>query len=227
MGRDRACHALLLALTLAGCDRAPANEPPPPTATPSSGPIKVVVPTEAAPIVQPPPAPPEPAPVEPAPRIGSTDARADAKAKPIAREAKGGPYAQATAGTEKPPAPPAKSSTPKVLVSEKLFEIVLSPLAPCAPATPCEAHLVVTALDGYKFNVEYPTKFAVQPSPAVTVEGTGTVTILARTSARVTVKFRAAASGAAPITGALKLSVCTDDVCEIAAPVVSFDVPVS
>jgi hypothetical protein len=43
----------------------------------------------------------------------------------------------------------------------------------------------------------------------------------------MTVTFRAAAAGTAKLSGAFKLSVCTDEICEIAAPAVAFDVAVT
>ena len=114
-----------------------------------------------------------------------------------------------------------------MLVSEKLFRIELAPLAPCKPATTCEAHLLVHSLGGYKVNAEYPTKFVAKVPSGITVEGTGTFVVSDRTIGTMTVKLRATFSGIAQISGALKLSVCTEEICEIAAPVVSFDVPVA
>jgi len=237
MGRERTLHALLLALTAVGCDRAPATAPPPTAAPTTAAPIataptaptaptRVVVPTEAAPIVGAP---------EPSPETGSAPGAAAATpptstepraAKPTPRKGSavtvGGAPAQPTA----PPAPPATPFTPKRLVSDKLFRIELAPLAPCKPAAPCEASLVVHALGGYKVNAEYPTKFVATASPAVTVEGTGRFAVTDKTTGTMTVTFRATTSGTATLSGVLKLSVCTDEICEIAAPSIAFDVPV-
>lgn len=233
MGRER---ALLLALTLVACDRAPAKESPaaPPVVEPATAaPTKIVVPTEAAPIV-----PTAPAPKEIAPTIGSPAAATTgavpatapgvAKVKPAR---KGAPSPPPPA--EEPPVPPpapapvATPFTPKTLVAEKLFRIELAPLAPCKPATTCEARLLVHSLGGYKVNSEYPTKFVAKDSAAVTVEGTGTFAVTDKTIGTMIVKFRATAAGTAPVAGVLKLSVCTDDICEIAAPAIAFDVPVN
>lgn len=236
MGRKRTRHALLLALTLVGCDRAPAKESAAATVIEpgSATPTKVVVPTEAAPMVPPPaPAAPPPvaaAPVEVAPptptKIGST-----AAAKP-APATKGTPTPAATAPPAAPAAPPTTGdpATPfaaKTLVTDKLFRIELAPLAPCKAAAACEAKLVVHALGGYKVNAEYPTKFVASPAPGVTVDGTGVFAVASKTTGTMTVTFRAAAAGTAKLTGALKLSVCTEEICEITAPVVAFDVPVT
>ena len=86
---------------------------------------------------------------------------------------------------------------------------------------------MVHALGGYKVNAEYPTKFIATPVPGVTVDKTGTFAVGSKTTGTMTVSFRAAAGGTATISGSLKLSVCTDEICEIAAPVVAFDVPVT
>lgn len=233
MGRER---ALLVALILVGCDRAPAKESVAatvPVIEPgATGPTKVVVPTEAVPIVEP-PAPVETAPAAPAPAppgattTGSTDGAA---AKPKPRPVTKGAPTETPAPMAPPPikaSPPAEATTARVLVSDKLYRVELAPLAPCTAAAACEAKLVVHALGGYKVNAEYPSKFVAKPAQGVTVEGTGAFAVGSKTVGTMTVTFRAAAAGAVKISGALKLSVCTDEVCEIAAPVVAFDVPVT
>lgn len=240
MGRER---PLLLALTLVACDRAPANEPRaslPVVEPTTAAPTKVVVPTEAAPIVATPAAiePPreESPPVQAAPSspstIGATDGakptlapRGRAKPPTVAP-----PVVPAAPGAAPAPATTGELATPfatKTLVTEKLFRIELAPLAPCKAAAPCEAKLVVHALGGFKVNAEYPSKFVVAPAPGVTVDGTGSFAVGSKTTGTMTVTFRAAAAGTSKIAGALKLSVCTDDICEIAAPVVTFNVPVT
>jgi hypothetical protein len=157
MGPERAAHALLLALTLVGCNRTNASE---------------------------------------------------SAAKPVAPT----------------PAPPVAAST---VFAHKLFRIELAPLPPCKPTSPCDVALVVHSLDGYKVNAEYPTKFVATPSPGVTVAGTGTFAVSAKDVGTMTIAVTAAQAGTARVMGAFKLSVCTDDVCEIAAPQIAFDVPVS
>lgn len=122
------------------------------------------------------------------------------------------------------PAPPSGSNT---LFAHELFRIELAPLPACQPASPCEVRLVVHAFDGYKVNAEYPTKFVAQPSPGVTVAGTGTFAVSADAVGTMTVAVTAAEPGTARIAGAFKLSVCTEEICEIAAPQIAFDVPVA
>ncbi len=219
MGRER---AVLLALTLLGCDRAPGKEPAAasPVVEPAPGLTKVVVPTETAPIVA------EPAPIEPAPPVDST-ARAPSpvKSKP-APASKGAAPAPTPAAPPTPLPAPTTPQGPKTLVKDKLYRVELAALAPCKAAASCEAKLIVHALGGYKVNAEYPTKFVAKPSPGVTVNGTGSFTVAGKTPGTMTVSFRADAAGTASIGGKLKLSVCTDEVCEIAAIDLAFDVPV-
>jgi len=252
MGRERLAHALLLALTFVGCKGAPATEAPPPSPTPSNAPTTVVVPTENAPIASAPPAT-EPAPgtaasdtgaqliggapstaTEPAPRV--VPSRKGVRVPADSPNAP--PPATGAAPTTPPPnvappqiptpaAPPATPFATKVLVSQKLYRIELAPPAPCKPATSCQATLVVHSLDGYKVNAEYPTKFVATASPGVTVNGTGSFAVSAKTVGTMTVAFRAAQAGTARIAGAFKLSVCTDDICEIAAANLAFDMPVT
>lgn len=149
MGHERPAHALLLALTLVGCDRASVNKPIAPAATTTT------------------------------------------------------------------------------VFTHRLFRIELAPPPPCKPASPCEVTLVVHSLDGYKINAEYPTKFVAKPSPGVTVAGTGTFAVSATAVGTMTVAVTAAHAGTARLAGAFKLSVCTDEICEIAAPQIAFDVPVT
>lgn len=232
MGREHA--VLLFALTLAGCESAAEKEAPTalvPVVDPgATGPAKVVVPTEGAPIVEP-PAPVEPAPVEAAPEPAPVEVTPTKVGATTPAPTRKGAPPSATIPAAPPPAPakpaPAKPTGPRTLVSEKLYRVELDALAPCKASAPCEASLRVHALAGYKVNAEYPTKFVAKPSAGVTVSGTGTFTVAGKTPGTMTVAFRAAAPGTAAIAGTLKLSVCTDDVCEIAAVAVSFDVPVT
>ena len=229
MGRE----AVLLALTLLGCDRAPAKEPAAasPVSEPAPGLTKVVVPTEAAPIVAPPTpeeSAPAAAPADRGARAGSTTA-APRPVKPApAPASKGAPPAPLPAVPPPAPlAPPSGPPVPKTLVDEKLYRVELATLAPCKAAVSCEAKLIVHALGGYKVNAEYPTKFVAKPSASVTVNGTGTFSVAGKTPGTMIVSFRADAAGTASIAGKLKLSVCTDEVCEIAAIDLAFEVPVT
>ena len=127
--------------------------------------------------------------------------------------------------TTKPIAPPATTAT--TVFAHELFRIELAPPPPCKPTSPCEVTLVVHSLDGYKINPEYPTKFVAEPSPGVTVAGTGTFAVSSTSVGTMIVAMTAAHPGTARLAGAFKLSVCTEEICEIAAPQIAFDVPVT
>ena len=134
----------------------------------------------------------------------------------------------AVAGCKGDPAPssPESGEPAHTLVTHEVFRIDLAPLPPCTIGATCEARLVLHALGGYKVNAEYPTKF-VGDEAATALDGTGTFATEAKTRGVMTVRFRPTAAGTARVSGAFKLSVCTDAVCKIEAPQVAFDVPVS
>jgi hypothetical protein len=105
----------------------------------------------------------------------------------------------------------------------------IDPGAPvtCVHDTVCEAHLVLTALGAYHVNKDYPFKFLGEPAPAPPVDGEGSFAIGDAKHATMTVKFRPAAPGTARLIGTFKLSVCSDDTCEIETPNLELAVPVS
>jgi len=148
------------------------------------------------------------------------------------------PTASAPAPTPAPNAPEAAESAPeaapsapeapaRTLVQHEVFRVDLAPLPACMAGATCEARLVVHALGGYKVNAEYPTKFVGDAASTVALDGTGTFAIEAKARGVMTVRFRPSAAGTAHVSGALKLSVCTDEVCKIEAPQIAFEVPVS
>ena len=79
------------------------------------------------------------------------------------------------------------------------------------------AELALTALAGYHINERYPVKF-IADDPAA-IDGTGTFT---RSDAQH--GTLALAARAPRLSGTFKLSVCTDENCEIAEPHIAFDV---
>src|SRR5687767_2557219 len=94
------------------------------------------------------------------------------------------------------------------------FRVDVPPQSTCARATPCEAKVVLTALDGFKVNAEYPFKFVADASPALAYDGTGTFTPEGTKTGTLTIKFTSSESGTAKVSGTFKLSVCTDEVCK-------------
>jgi len=121
-----------------------------------------------------------------------------------------------TIGDDKPEAPEPAS-----------FEVAVKPPASCARATTCEAQIALTALAGFKVNAEYPFKFVGDIGPQISFEGTGSFAHGDKKTGTMTVKFRSEAAGTIKVSGTFKLSVCTDEVCKIEQPKITFDVPVT
>jgi hypothetical protein len=120
-------------------------------------------------------------------------------------------------GEDKPAAPEAAP-----------FRVDVTPPASCVRATPCEATIALTALDGFKVNADYPMKFVGDVGPQISFDGTGTFAAVAdKKTGTMTIKFRSEAAGTIKVSGTFKLSVCTDEVCKIEQPKIAFDVPVT
>lgn len=119
------------------------------------------------------------------------------------------------------PDPPAG----KPLAGKTFYRIDAGPPSACAQGATCEARLVLTALGDYHVNQDYPFKFIGEPAPAVPVDGQGAFAIDDAKHLTMTVKFRPAA-GSATLVGTFKLSVCSDDTCEIETPRIELAVPV-
>ena len=119
-------------------------------------------------------------------------------------------------GGDKPGAPEAAT-----------FEVAVTTPASCARATTCEARIALTALAGFKVNAEYPFKFVGDVGPQISFEGTGTFAHGDKKTGTMTVKFRSEAAGTIKVSGTFKLSVCTDEVCKIEQPKITFDVLVT
>lgn len=106
------------------------------------------------------------------------------------------------------------------------FRVDVVAPASCKRATSCEATLRLVALNGFKVNTEYPFKFVGDAAPSLVFEG-GKFVAESKTAGTLTVKFRVDAAGKIKVSGLFKLSVCTDAICKIERPKVSFDVPVT
>jgi hypothetical protein len=115
-------------------------------------------------------------------------------------------------------APP--SSPP--LASKPFYRLDAGPAAPCAAGTTCEATLVLTALGAYHVNKDYPTKF-LATSP---LDGAPAFALTDATHGTMTVRFKPPSPGTTTLTGTFKLSVCSDDTCEIEQPQISLPVAV-
>jgi hypothetical protein len=132
-------------------------------------------------------------------------------------------------GPRREPAPPERAASrqlPPPLAGNTFYRLDAGPRTPCTANATCEARIVLTALGGYKVNKEYPFKFVADPAPAVALDGTGTFALDDARTGTLTIRFRAARSGPARITGTFKLSVCTDEQCEIEQPKIQLELPV-
>ena len=129
-----------------------------------------------------------------------------------------------------PPAPPSRGAAPAVpppLAAGTFYRIDAGPQTPCTAGAPCEARLVLTALGDYKVNREDPFKFVGDPAPGVTLDGPGTFALDDAKTGTLTIRFRAAKPGPVRVTGTFKLSVCTEEQCEIEAPKIALELPAS
>jgi hypothetical protein len=131
----------------------------------------------------------------------------------------------AACGRDKPATPPTTGAAP--LASKAFYRIDAGPQTPCASGTTCEARFALTALGDYHVNTQYPFKLVGDPAPAVALDGDGTFVLDDAKHGTMTVKFRPRAPGTAKLVGTFKLSVCTEEVCEIETPKVELAVPVS
>ena len=111
-----------------------------------------------------------------------------------------------------PPAPAAGN----VLASDAKYRIEVEQPASCAQG--CEAKLVLKALGPYHVNAEYPTKFV----PAADVAIKTSFEIPEPTTGVMTLGLR---PGTSRVEGTFKLALCTDDICEIEAPTIAFELP--
>jgi hypothetical protein len=131
---------------------------------------------------------------------------------------------------EQPARQPARAGSalplPPPLAGSAFYRLDLGPLTPCAAGAPCEARLVLTALGAYKVNRDYPFKFIADPAPGVAVDGTGAFALDDARGGTLTLRFRAARPGPVRLTGTFKLSVCTEEECEIEEPKISFELPI-
>jgi hypothetical protein len=130
---------------------------------------------------------------------------------------------------DSPTAAEAAAASPATtpLAAKPFYRVDRAPQAACASGAICEAALVLTALGNYHVNKDYPFKFVGDPAAAIQVDGQGTFAFGDARHGTMTIKFRAASSGTATLVGTFKLSVCSDENCEIETPKLELLVPVS
>jgi hypothetical protein len=120
----------------------------------------------------------------------------------------------------------AASATGAALAEKAFYRVDRGAQPACAMGATCEAHLVLTALGGFHINKDYPFKFVGDPAAAA-LEGPAAFALEGETRGTLTIKFRPQSAGTAKVSGTFKLSVCSDDNCEIETPRLELSVPVS
>jgi hypothetical protein len=111
------------------------------------------------------------------------------------------------------------------LAETAFYQLGLVPPSPCARGGECRVQLALTAIGGYHLNDRYPFKFLYAIDGVDQPADTGAFVRDGAHRGTLTIAFRApAASQAAKVSGTFKLSVCTDENCEIAEPEVAFTV---
>jgi hypothetical protein len=112
------------------------------------------------------------------------------------------------------------------LASKAFYRIDAGALPRCSSGAACQVPLVLTALGDYHVNKDYPFKFVGDPVPATPVDGDGAFALGDARHGTLTVTFHPAAPGTTKLVGMFKLSVCSDDTCEIETPKIELAVPV-
>ncbi len=134
------------------------------------------------------------------------------------------PLASAPSASAPPASAPAPGPPP--LASKAFYRLDAAPLAPCAPGATCEVKLVLTALGDYHINKEYPFKFIGEPPPALPLDGEPSFAHDSDQRATLTLRVKPTAAGPTTLAGVFKLSVCSDDTCEIEKPKIELAVAV-
>ncbi|HEY0476856.1 MAG TPA: hypothetical protein VGD37_04995 [Kofleriaceae bacterium] len=129
-------------------------------------------------------------------------------------------------GRGDPPGKAAAAQGPP-LAGKPFYRVDAGPPALCTAGAACQARLVLTALGAYHVNKDYPFKFVGEPAPATPIDGEGAFAVDDARHGTMTVTFRPAAPGTTKLAGTFKLSVCSDDTCEIETPRVELAVAVS
>jgi hypothetical protein len=111
-------------------------------------------------------------------------------------------------------------TAPGELARSDVSRVELEAPPACADGS-CTARLVVHALGEFKVNAEYPTKF-VAASDSAAIAGPGSFEA-GDTTGVLTLQVTPQ-DGATRVHGVFKYSVCTEDVCKIEEPSITFDV---
>lgn len=132
-------------------------------------------------------------------------------------------------------AAPAKLEASAAHVEGKNFTLdVASP--GCRAGEPCAMTIKLVAAADYHVNKEYPYKFVASPSAGIGFLGKGDANVFSKAagdftedtarSATMTVRFTPASAGEAKVSGTYKMSICSDEQCQIEQQPVSLSVKV-
>ena len=137
------------------------------------------------------------------------------------------------------PAPPAPAPAPKPAsahYASTVYAVDASAPGDCHVGADCAMTLRLAASSPYHINKEYPYKFVATPNAAAQFLGEAGGATFSRASgafqqqaeavATMTVRFKGAAPGLAPIGGTFKLSVCSDNECKVETQAVELLVPI-
>jgi hypothetical protein len=125
------------------------------------------------------------------------------------------------------PAPGAGSAPGGKGAPGELYRVAATADPDCRSGQWCTVRVELTALGGFHVNEDYPFKFVGAKAEGIEHDGTGAFTIESPTRGVLVHRFRPAAAGPAKVTGTFKLSVCSEEQCEIEAEPVAVDVPVT
>ncbi len=112
------------------------------------------------------------------------------------------------------------------LASKAFYRVDAGPEVACTSGTTCEARVLLTALGDYHINKDYPFKFVGEPAPALALDGDAAFALADARHGTLTVRFKPTAAGAQTLAGVFKLSVCSDETCEIEKPQITLKVAV-
>lgn len=151
----------------------------------------------------------------------------------------GAPTAAADAGKPKDGGSLASPSRGDAPVSKRVTgtNFTLDLEAPrCNAGAECAMTIKLVAAGDYHVNAEYPYKFVASAAPGVEFLGKGAATTFTRAagdfvshgekSGTMTVRFKPSSPGEARIAGTYKLSVCSEDQCQIEQEKLDLTVPI-
>jgi len=122
-------------------------------------------------------------------------------------------------------------------IDGKNFKLDFAQSGECKAGAECSATIKLDAIGDYHINKEYPYKFKADGAAFeflgkdaagknVFSKGAGDFTIDGEKNATMTIHFKAAKAGSAPITGQYKMSVCSAQNCQLETQELSLNVSV-